>query len=220
MPFLFFLTAPTYLLATCLNCSEISPWKEQYQQHWWRLPNTISTLLMDTIKQLASQLPFVNGTTLTNGSAHVNGTTKPGTTHPFDPLTASEISLAVSIIQREYSSLALHFNTVTLKEPPKATMLAWLGDSSLPRPHRIADIVAVGRGSKVYDGLVDLQDEKITAWECVPGVQPLITVEDLQDVEKIIRKDERVIEQCGIVGIPRENMDQVYCGTCSCLYYP
>ena len=38
-----------------------------------------------------------------------------------------------------------------------------------------------------------------------------ITMEDLQIVETIIRKDAKVIEQCGIIGIPKEDMHKVYC---------
>lgn len=44
-----------------------------------------------------------------------------------------------------------------------------------------------------------------------PEVQPLITMEDLQIVEGVCRKSEAVIEQCGILGIPREDMHKVYC---------
>jgi Cu2+-containing amine oxidase len=38
-----------------------------------------------------------------------------------------------------------------------------------------------------------------------------ITMEDLQIVESIVRKDPKVIEQCGIIGIPPEDMHKVYC---------
>lgn len=38
-----------------------------------------------------------------------------------------------------------------------------------------------------------------------------ITMEDLQIVESIVRKDPKVIEQCGIIGIPPEDMYKVYC---------
>lgn len=36
-------------------------------------------------------------------------------------------------------------------------------------------------------------------------------MEDLQIVEHVVRKDPKVIEQCGIVGIPKEDMHKVYC---------
>ena len=36
-------------------------------------------------------------------------------------------------------------------------------------------------------------------------------MEDLQIVEHIVRLDPKVIEQCAISGIPREDMHKVYC---------
>jgi primary-amine oxidase len=36
-------------------------------------------------------------------------------------------------------------------------------------------------------------------------------MEDLQIVEGIVRKDPKVIEQCGLVGIPPTDMHKVYC---------
>ena len=36
-------------------------------------------------------------------------------------------------------------------------------------------------------------------------------MEDLQLVEHVVRKDPKVIEQCGIIGIPKEDMHKVYC---------
>jgi primary-amine oxidase len=36
-------------------------------------------------------------------------------------------------------------------------------------------------------------------------------MEDLQIVESIVRKDAKVIEQCGLIGIPPEDMHKVYC---------
>ena len=44
---------------------------------------------------------------------------------------------------------------------------------------------------------------------CAYGEQ--ITMEDLQIVESVVRKDPKVIEQCGIIGIPPEDMHKVYC---------
>lgn len=36
-------------------------------------------------------------------------------------------------------------------------------------------------------------------------------MEDLQIVEHVARKDPKVIEQCVISGIPKEDMHKVYC---------
>jgi primary-amine oxidase len=131
--------------------------------------------------------------------------------HPLDPLTREEIVKAVAIVQATHSSLA--FNAITLWEPRKIEMMRWLeGDGNdPPRPRRIADVVMIGRGSKVYDGLVDLEEEgKILSWALTEGVQPLITMEDLQIVESVVRKDPAVIKQCGILGIGPDEMYKVY----------
>ena len=142
-------------------------------------------------------------------ASHVTG--QSGLPHPLDPLSATEIAKAVSIIRKEHSG-ELFFNAVTLWEPRKAQMMAWLENpNSNPRPHRCADVVAIGRGSKVYDGVVDLEEGKVLKWAITPGVQPLITMQDLQIVEKVVRKDPKVIKQCGIIGIPPEDMHKVYC---------
>lgn len=107
-------------------------------------------------------------------SAHLTGQLPPP--HPFDPLTGSEIKKAVAIVNEEYHGV--FFNAVTLYEPKKTQMLAWLASpDTTPRPHRMADIVAIGRGSKVYDGLVDLDEKKIIKWELTEGVQPLVSFE-------------------------------------------
>lgn len=139
---------------------------------------------------------------------HVTGTVSQP--HPFDPLSPYEIDKAVAIIRKEHASL--YFNAVTTLEPRKADMLAWLADPERsPRPHRIADIVATSKGSKVYDGLIDLEEEKIVKWESIDGVQPIVTMEDLQAVEAVARVDPKVIEQCVISGIAEEDMHKVYC---------
>lgn len=101
---------------------------------------------------------------------HVAGTAPP---HPFDPLSAAEIEKAVALVNREYGPLA--FNAVTIQEPRKKAMLAWLADPDhTERPNRVADVVAIKKGGAVYDGLVDLDDERIVSWESTDGVQPLV----------------------------------------------
>ena len=90
--------------------------------------------------------------------------------------------------------------------------MAWLADpQKAPRPMRAADVVAIAPGGKIYDGVVDLDQKKVIEWKHTPGVQPLITMEDLQEVEHIVRQDPKVIEQCAIIGIPKEDMHKVYC---------
>lgn len=130
--------------------------------------------------------------------------------HPLDPLSSLEIENATSLLRKEKGQL--YYNAVSLLEPPKAQMLPWLTDPEHnQRPARIADIVAITPDGNVMDGHISLSENKILKWEHTPNVQPLITMEDLQIVEHVVRKDPKVIEQCGILGIPPEDMNKVYC---------
>lgn len=134
--------------------------------------------------------------------------------HPFDPLSLDEIRAAIATVKKAHGE-ELFFNVVSLQEPRKAEMLAWLADpSNAPRPARIADVVVIGPGGRVYDGLVDvtsLDAPAITKWELMEGVQPIITMEELQAVEHVCRTDPAVIEQCVQSGIPESDMHKVYC---------
>ena len=106
---------------------------------------------------------------------HVTGIPPPP--HPFDPLSAAEIERAVAIINKEHAPL--FYNAVTVLEPRKAEMLAWLAEKNdsenlKKRPVRVADVVAIKKGGMVYDGLVDLEEGRILRWESTEGVQPLV----------------------------------------------
>lgn len=106
-------------------------------------------------------------------ASHLTGSKAPP--HPFDPLSNAEIEQAVAIIRKEHGKVA--YNAITLYEPRKQEMLKWLADpTSTPRPARVADVVVIGAGSKVYDGLVDLKSGKILKWITMEGVQPLVRI--------------------------------------------
>ena len=120
-------------------------------------------MVLDRLKQVAQ---------------HVTGTTPPP--HPFDPLSAAEIEEAVALVNKEHGPL--YYNAVTVWEPRKREMLAWLADPDhTNRPHRVADVVAIKRGGTVYDGLVDLDEGKILKWESTEGVQPLVRTLPLEN---------------------------------------
>lgn len=102
---------------------------------------------------------------------HVAGNS--GLPHPFDPLTNAEIEKAVQIVRREHENL--YFNAVTLQEPRKKEMLLWVENPrQTPIPNRQAEVVAIEKGGKVYDGIVDLKESKITKWQVLEGEQPLV----------------------------------------------
>jgi primary-amine oxidase len=94
--------------------------------------------------------------------------------HPFDPLSLEEIQTAISTVRKAHGDVK--FNVVSLQEPRKAEMTAWLeAPDSAPRLARVADIVVIAPGSKVYDGLVDIASTKIIKWEQIEGAQPIVS---------------------------------------------
>ena len=140
-------------------------------------------------------------------TAKVSGLTTE-TRHPLDPLSESEIAIAVDVVLKKQNGLI--FNSVTLLEPKKDLLKSYVESQDVKVP-RIADVVASAKGNKVYDVLVNIDEKTIIRWEEPNGVYPGITMEDLVVVEAIMRKDPKVIEQCGVLGIPPEDMHKVYC---------
>ncbi|EPS38377.1 hypothetical protein H072_7875 [Dactylellina haptotyla CBS 200.50] len=129
--------------------------------------------------------------------------------HPLDPLTTSEIAKAVSIIRETKGQLG--YNAVTIAEPKKVEVLAWLADPEhAPKPARQAEVVAIDKTGAIWDGIVDLASGKLLQWEKLDGVQPLITMEDLIETDRVVKADPKVIEQCGILGIPASDMHKVH----------
>lgn len=94
--------------------------------------------------------------------------------HPLDPLSSAEIEKAIAAVTKAHGDV--FFNVVSLHEPRKAELTRWLASpSTKPLPARIADVVVIAKGGKVYDGLVDLASGAITKWELMQGVQPIVS---------------------------------------------
>lgn len=95
--------------------------------------------------------------------------------HPFDPLSLEEIQTAITTVKKAHGDV--FFNVVSLHEPRKAEMTAWLADpEKTPRPARVADVVVIAPGGKVYDGFVDIAKGSITHWEELDGLQPIVSL--------------------------------------------
>ncbi|POR34350.1 Amine oxidase [Tolypocladium paradoxum] len=132
------------------------------------------------------------------------------TPHPFDPLSGPEIELVVNFIKKGHGNV--NFHVVSLQEPRKAEMKAWLEDPQrAARPARVAEVVIIEPDGKVFEGLVNVSGPSIIKWKPVHGEQPIITLDELASVEHGCRKDPKVIEQCVISGVHRDEMHKVYC---------
>lgn len=66
--------------------------------------------------------------------------------HPLDPLTGAEIAAAAAACKQlaeQQSFKSLRFNVVTLKEPPKATLLSFEAGHGLKPPRQVFAILQV-----------------------------------------------------------------------------
>lgn len=130
--------------------------------------------------------------------------------HPLDPLAADEIVRVAGIVRAYKPSLDLAFNSIALNEPPKLAVQAYLAGKG-PMPARQSQVVVLPKSEQPYlsEVLVDLDDGKVISWTDKAGVQPTITLEDLNATELVVRNDPMVREQCKILGIT--DMSKVYC---------
>lgn len=155
---------------------------------------------MERLQQIASQ-------------ATASAAPPPPPAHPLDPLSVAEIKAVVQVVKAKYGADAdkISFNTVTLKEPTKRSFLDWK-EKNGPVPSRLAFFVILESGKPgVQEGVVDIPNLYLSNLKHVHGVQPILTVEDLQTTEDVIRNDPGVIEQCRISGLSPDEMHKVYC---------
>lgn len=71
--------------------------------------------------------------------------------HPFEDLTAAEITRAAQLVQSMHNGVVLSFKAITLEEPDKPTMLKFLDQehkkNRVEVPPRIAYVAYYFRGT-------------------------------------------------------------------------
>lgn len=123
--------------------------------------------------------------------------------HPLEPLSAEEITAAVSIIRTEKNlSQSVRFASVTLHEPPKQFVLNYKPGDPYARE---AELVLVDDEQRaVYEAIVSITEGKVTSWELVPGVQPPVLMDEFFECEQIVKADpgyQEVLRKRGITNV-------------------
>ena len=128
--------------------------------------------------------------------------------HPLDPLDSTEIAEAARLISADSRfRTGTLFPIIVLNEPPKAEVLNHKPGAPFRRD---ALAVLLERAhNKTIEAVVDLRAKKVTAWKEVPGVQPLVLVEEYETVPKIIKADARWQEAMRKRGITDFNRVQI-----------
>ncbi|KAE8356089.1 copper amine oxidase [Aspergillus coremiiformis] len=131
-----------------------------------------------------------------------------GTPHPLDQLSIVEIPVAAALLRDYASPRSLRFNCITLREPRKEEYSAFKQGNG-PRPDRRAFSIVIDRESgKIAEAVINLTTSKVEEWTDLKDLMPILTLEDLDIVERIAREDPRVIEACKDIGIT--DMSMVY----------
>ncbi|RHZ45552.1 peroxisomal copper amine oxidase [Aspergillus thermomutatus] len=129
-------------------------------------------------------------------------------THPLDPLSIDEITTAASLLRQHAHPTTLKFNCITLHEPPKGELVAFLAGTG-PRPARRVFSIVFKKGTpEVSEAIVNLTTKKVESWKNVKNVMPTLTLDDLNIIERVASKDPRIIEACRDIGIT--DMSRVY----------
>ncbi|GAA5977320.1 hypothetical protein JCM21900_004357, partial [Sporobolomyces salmonicolor] len=140
--------------------------------------------------------------------------------HPHDPLTAGEIVQASACFRTELLNKGLQSIkscSVSLIEPPKAEVIAYLGLATSPtdftpnktsvRPARRAEgqLIDTLTGDAYTLSCVFPQEggkPTLDGFEKLPvGVQPALTLEELDETEQVVRNDPEIIRLCAEVGV-------------------
>lgn len=125
---------------------------------------------------------------------------------------------------REHASPGrVKFNCITLREPRKLEYAAFRSSTG-PRPERRAlaivlrqqqqpqppvhDAAGGGGGMAVREAIVNLTRGCVEEWRVLRDVAPTLTLEDLDVMERVARRDARVVEACREIGI--DDMSSVF----------
>ncbi|MFD2370666.1 primary-amine oxidase [Brevibacillus sp. GCM10020057] len=107
--------------------------------------------------------------------------------HPLNPLTADEISAAVSVIKQSASYKDnIRFTQVSLKEPDKTKVWNWVYGQKQPF-ERSANVVMLD-GKTVIEAEVDLAAKKLVSWQVVEGAHGMVILDDFQTVQTAIEQ--------------------------------
>ncbi|KAJ6150626.1 hypothetical protein N7471_001825 [Penicillium samsonianum] len=133
-------------------------------------------------------------------------------THPFDPLGPREITKATKVVQELLHRKSFNFRVITLKEPPKQEMIAFLEREHLEqpqvsRPARIAHIQVIVRSdsgpNELTELLVDLDRSAVVHREILVGKHSFIDSAYMKDVENACMADERVQNEVKKLRLPQ-----------------
>jgi primary-amine oxidase len=110
--------------------------------------------------------------------------------HPLDPLTPAEIEAAVSTLRRARNLAdSARFVYVTLREPPKETVLSFRDGDQIDREAFL--LIRERKERRTYEAVVSVTAGEVRSWRALAGIQPPIMFEEFLAAEEAVKKDPR-----------------------------
>ncbi|HJZ95842.1 MAG TPA: primary-amine oxidase [Candidatus Solibacter sp.] len=107
--------------------------------------------------------------------------------HPLTPLSADEINAAARLIRDSHRVPdSARFTIMSLDEPPKDAVLR-----KLDIPRRAFAVLYDDATDRTFEAVVNLTARKVERAGAIPGVEPMIGIEDSGIVDRILRADPR-----------------------------
>ena len=112
--------------------------------------------------------------------------TEPAVDHPLEPLTGVEIETAVDVLEAEYDiANGAVYHTVVLDEPSKSVVDDFETGDAFDREA----FIVFRRDGDTYEATVSVTDEELLEIEYIPGVQPAITPEEVDESMEVVKND-------------------------------
>ena len=110
--------------------------------------------------------------------------------HPLDPLSTQEIRTAFRVIEASQQFPAgAFFPIVTLKEPPKSEVNAWVPGDSFRR-EAFANVYDRAT-NRLFEAVVNLRTEQLISFTRKQGAQPAVFASEFVDADTAVRADPR-----------------------------
>lgn len=115
------------------------------------------------------------------------------TRHPLDPLSATELTKAASVIRAHFGwGEDLRVETIDLDEPAKDVVRRYRPGADVPR---VARFNIYRRGAPgVWQGRVDLRTGRVTGTIFRESARPMVAVEEVLLIERTVKADPRFQE--------------------------
>ena len=122
--------------------------------------------------------------------------------NPMDPLSEQEYVQTLKLLQADgLINEDSRFPLITLREMPKADVLAWQPGDAISRQA----FVIVKQGEQTFEGVVDLTQGKVASWQEMTGVQPSLLFEEVIGVSMFVATHPDVVAALEKRGITDPN---------------